>query len=196
MQGDAQRAKEINNWLNLQEHNFKGEPIFRVVEADKEFERREGTYNEFKGDLFVRTVYGVKVTPKYPQLKNLWILEQWFDANRVHTESVQHHNGYECIYAFRDKNFNPLPIRLDVVKLIIYAKHKARNSEKLMKSLLQDAVDEKERIADQFTYDAIDPSSPIESALHFKEGVSLKGLDIPDAKNIKNDAVHTSKSGQ
>ena len=196
MQGDEERSKEINTWLNLQEHNLKGEPIFRVVLADTQFEMREGNFNEFYKDLFVRTVYGVKRTPKYPQLKNIWILEQSFDADRVQTESIKQHNGYECIYAFRDKKFNALPLRLDVVQLIIYAKHKARKSAMLTKSLLQAIEDEKERKSDQYIYDAIDPSSPIESALHFREGVSLAGLDIPDAKKSKDDTVYTSKSGQ
>jgi hypothetical protein len=177
--GDNEEAFKIKQYLDGLEHNFKGEPIFRLVKANEQFEYREGTFNEFKGELFVRTVYGVKQTQKYPQLKNLWIIEQWFDASRVHNESIKDHNGYECIFTFRDKKFNPLPLRLNVVQLIMKAKKEYRKSYMLSKSLLQDIVDEKERISDQYTYDAIDPSSPIESCLHFKEGVSLAGLEIP-----------------
>src|SRR5208283_1775945 len=112
-------------------HNFKGEPIFRLTWPDNEFEMREGTYNEFKGDLFIRTVHGVKRTPKYPQLRGIYIIEQWFDADRVYIKQIKNHNGYECIYAFRDKNFNSLPVRLDVVQLIMKAVHKYRKSPML-----------------------------------------------------------------
>lgn len=101
--GDTEEAKRINEWLNLQEHNLKEEPIFRLVKANEQFEMRTGTYNEFKGDLFVRTVYGTKRTPKYPHLKELWILEQWFDQSRVQLDTIHGHNGYECIYSFRQE---------------------------------------------------------------------------------------------
>jgi hypothetical protein len=55
------------------------------------------------------------------------------------------------------------------------------------KSILMQQIEDKEDKMDKFTYDAIDPSSPIESALHFREGISLSGLDIPgDKKNAES----------
>ena len=171
--GDNEEAFKINQYLKGLEANYKGEPIFRLVKADEQFEFREGTYNEFKGELFVRTIYGVKKSPKYPpQFNNLWILEQWFEPEKVHSDKVKDHNGYECIYAFHH-NHNPLPLRLRVVELIMKAKKEYRKSYMLSKFLLQNHVDEKERIADQYTWDAIDPRSPIEASLHAGDGVSL-----------------------
>ncbi len=183
MHGDREEVEKINRYLNGLEHNLLGQPIFRVVNSDDQWEMREGTYNEFYKDLFVRTIYGVKRTQKYPQLKGIWILEQFFDNARTSTESIKDHNGYECIYAFRSsRTFQPLPVLLRVVELIIKAKRLYRKSPMLSKSILQAHLDEKERIADNYTYDAIDPSSPIESCLHFREGVSLAGLEIPNAE--------------
>src|SRR5208337_5418106 len=126
--GDNEEASKINRYLDGLEHNFLGQPIFRLVKADEQFELREGDYNEFHGDLFLRRVHGIKKVQKYPQLKGLFILEQWFDGDRVYLESIKEHNGYECIYAFRDKMFNPLPVRLAVVQLIIKAKQQYRKS--------------------------------------------------------------------
>jgi len=208
---DNEEKRRIDEYLAQQEKNYKGEQIFRLVRADEQFEYREGTYNEFKGDLFVRTVHGIKKTPKYPVLGSCFILEQWFDPGQCQIKEIKDHNGYECIYAFRNgpkhfqgyKPFAPIPLRLVAVQLILKAKREARKSYMLQKSLLQDHVDAIENAADKYTFDAIDPSSPIESALHFKEGVSLAGLEIPGNKNAKttrtNDELlkgFTSKSGK
>jgi len=179
---EIDEAKRINEYLDLQEHNFQGKPIFRLTWANDQFEMREGTYNEFRGDLFVRTVYGVKKTPKYPYFKDIWVLEQYFGPERCATEQIKDHNGYECIYAFRDAKGNWLPLNLRVVELIMKAKKEFRKSQMLSKSILQALIDEKEKKNYELDLDMIDPSSPIESALHFKEGVSLKNLEIPGAE--------------
>jgi hypothetical protein len=193
MQGDKEEAEKINKYLSLQEHNLLGQPIFRIVFADDQFEMREGDYNEFYRDLFVRSVHGIKKTPKYPGLKGLWILEQWFDASRVQSDSIKDHNGYECLYAFRNpRNFEPLPLRLRVVELILKAK-RTRSNRMLFKTRVMQVLADKEAQEDKYVYDAIDPSSPIESALHFREGVSLAGLEIP---NEKSDVSYASKSGK
>jgi hypothetical protein len=186
MQNDNEERIRINNYLNLQEKNLKGENIFRLTWADNEFEMREGTYNEFKGDLFVRTVYGVKRTPKYPHLKGLWILEQFFGAERTRTDTVKDHNGYECIYAFINaRTFKPLPLRLRAVELILKAKRLYRDSYMLSKSLLQQQEDLKEKRMDDYTRDSINDYSQTEFDLHCGEAISLAGLDIPNISTEK-----------
>jgi hypothetical protein len=201
MQNDNEERIRINNYLNLQEKNLKGENIFRLTWANNEFEMREGTYNEFKGDLFVRTVYGVKRTPKYPHLKDLWILEQFFGAERTQTDTVKDHNGYECIYSFRNsRTFEPLPLRLRVVELVLKSIKKRRNSYMLSKSLLQQEEDAKEKRMDDYTRDSINDYSLVESNLRSGEAISLAGLDIlgdiKRAENKTDNANITSKSGQ
>jgi hypothetical protein len=169
--------QQIRDYLNSLEHNFQGKPIFRITWANDEFEMREGNYNEFtRSGLFIRTVHGIKRTPKYPQLKNIYIIEQLFDGERVQTEQIKDHNGYECIYAFRDKNFNPLPIRLDVVQLIMKAVHKYRKSPMLTKSILQDQLDEVEKNSEKKDFDQINEDSFLITQLHDREAISLAGL--------------------
>ena len=191
---DTEEARRINDYLNKQEHNWQGKPVFRLVWSDDQFEYREGTYNEFKGELYVRTVHGVKKTPKYPHLKGYWILEMWHEPARVKTEEIKDHNGYEALYVFRAK-FKPLPLRLLVVELILKAKRTPLSSM-LRKSVIHQEMEDKEKRLDQYTFDAIDPSTPMQSCLHFKEGVSYSGLDIPDAKKREPQTNPASKSGQ
>jgi hypothetical protein len=163
-----------------------GQPIFRLTWAENEFEYRRGTFAEFKGDLYVRTIEGVKHTPKYPHLKGFYIIEMWHPPEKCITDEIKDHNGYECLYAFKHPKLNePLPLRLDVVQLILRAR-RTTISNMLAKSLAIQAIEDKETVLDKYTYDAIDPSSPIESALHFKEGVSYHGLEIPNAKTKKS----------
>ena len=170
--GDNEEASKINRYLDGLDHNFLGQPIFRLVKADEQFELREGDYNEFHGSLFLRTIHGIKEVPKYPQLRGFYLLEQWFDASRVYLESIKEHNGYECIYTFRDKNFNALPLRLRVVELIIKAKQQYRKSSMLSKSLLQASLDKKEEQNFQLDMDVIDTSA-VESSLHLGDGISM-----------------------
>jgi hypothetical protein len=58
-------------------------------------------------------------------------------------------------------------------------------SQMLRKSNMSNLLVEKEEKADKFVYDSIDPSSPIESALHFHEGVSYSGIAIPGEKKCR-----------
>lgn len=183
MQGDNEERIRINNYLNSLEKNLKGQPIFRLTWASSEFELREGTFNEFKGDLFVRTVYGVKKTPKYPQLRDTWILEQWFPPEKVQTKEIKDHNGYECIYAFR-KGFQLLPLRLAVVEILMHAKQKERKSPMLTKSILNDQEIAKEDKMDKFTQESLNDYSVLESNLHSGEAISLAGLEIPKGTKV------------
>jgi hypothetical protein len=191
---DIEEAKRINDYLKLQEHNIKGEPIFRLVWAEDQFEMREGTFNEFKGELFVRTVYGVKRTPKYPYVKGCWVLEQYFSPEVTQIKEIKDHNGYEAIYTFIHK-FQPLQLRLRVVELIMKAKHEARKSSMLSKSLLQNYLDDKEKKADDYTYNAIDSPSAMEMSLRLGDGVSLYIKEKNATKSETRDA-YTSKSGK
>jgi hypothetical protein len=178
----SQEITIIRDYLNSLEHDFRGQPVFRIVFADDQWELRDGIYNEFKGKLFVRTIRGVKKSPKYPLLSGCWIIEMLHDLDRVQHPDIKEHNGYECLYAFRDgRTGRSLPPLLRVVQLIMKAK-RTHISPMLRKSISIQQLEDKERKEDQRVYDAIDPSSPIESALHFKEGVSLKGLEIPGAR--------------
>lgn len=198
MHNDNEERVKINDYLNSLEHNFQGKPIFRLTWAEDEWEHRFGDFNEFtKSGLFKRTIRNaIKRTPKYPQLRGLYIIEQLFDMDRVRTESIRDHNGYECIYCFRDAKFNALPLRLVVVQLVIKAV-KSRTNKMLFKSR-QNEIDE--AIANRAAkkdFELINEDSFLITQLHDREAVSLAGLgEKIDAAQQTSNASITSKSGK
>lgn len=195
---DIDEAKRINEYLNLQEHNLSGQPIFRLVWANDQFELRHGEFNEFKGSLFVRTVYGVKKSLKYPFFQGCWVLEEWFSPEKLQSFEIKNHNGYEAIYSFRAKingKFQPLPLRKVVVELIMKAKH-AHVSKMRGKSALIQGLEDKEAALDKYTYDAIDSPTDVAYSLKYGEAISLAGLEIPNAESKQDISPITSKSGK
>lgn len=76
------------------------------------------------------------------------------------------------VFIVLDKKFNPLPLRLVVIQLIIKAKHEARKSEMLTKSILQQTIDDKERIAFNQDMDVVD-TTPVMASLHAGDGLSM-----------------------
>jgi len=103
--------------------NLYGQPLFRVVWSNHQNERRRGTFNEFYGELFVRTTFGVHERPKYPWIEDRWVLERWYPAEVVHHDDLPESNRgtYEPIYVFQDGEGKALPPVWRVVQLILYA---------------------------------------------------------------------------
>lgn len=71
--------KEVNRLL-AQKYGkaLDGRANYRVVFANEEFENREGHFNDFHSDIFIRTVKEKRRVPKYvgPDFKDFWILEK------------------------------------------------------------------------------------------------------------------------
>jgi hypothetical protein len=113
----------INKRLRKMGLNPYGQPLFRVVWSNYQTEKRRGVFNEFYGDLFVRTTFGVHERLKYPWIKDKWVLERWYPPEIVHHEDLPESNrgSYEPIYVFQDANGNALPPVWRAVQLIIYA---------------------------------------------------------------------------
>jgi hypothetical protein len=175
----SQEVILIREYLNSLEHDYRGQPVFRISFADDQWEYREGNYNEFHGQLFLRTVYGIKKTLKYPLLSGCWLIEMLYDLDKVQHPDIKEHNGYECLYAFRDgRTGRPLPPILKVAQLVMKAK-RTHVSPMLRKSITTQELENKENREDQRVHDLIDPSTDIQLALHFKEAISLAGLEIP-----------------
>jgi len=113
----------INRRLRKMGLNLSSQPLFRVVWSNHQTEKRRGTFNEFYGDLFVRTTFGIHERSKYPWIKDRWVLERWFPPELVYHEDLPDSNvgSYEPIYVFQDADGNALPPVWRVVQLIIHA---------------------------------------------------------------------------
>jgi hypothetical protein len=111
----------INKYLRIYGKNQYDDPIFRVVFADEQTEKRQSVFNDFHGDLFLRTVYETREVKKYPWIKRKWILERWAPGElSYHPDLSTDKNGvYICVYIFQDKNSNYLSPLLKVCEIII-----------------------------------------------------------------------------
>lgn len=167
----------INKHLKKYGVNFHGDPLYRVVWSDDQLELRRGTFNEWYGHIFIREYTGVARVPKYSYLSKRWVLERWIPPSLAYNEELveSRQGSYEPLYVFEDKNGNPLPLALRPIELIIsFLDRKEPPGHK--RALIQEWIDNKERAADQFIEDALSPS-PIQNALHMKEGIGYdRGL--------------------
>lgn len=111
----------INRVIKNHGSNQYGDPMFRVVFSDDQVESRKGTFNDYSGNIFVRTTHEVREVKKYPWIKEKWILERWAPGELAyHKDLVTIKDGvYICVYVFQDINYNYLPPLLKVSEIII-----------------------------------------------------------------------------
>ena len=83
-------------------------PNFRIVWSDGERELRRAEVNVFLAKVFLRTEYGVQLLPKYPFIKERFVLEKFTPTDNP--ELVEGYKNYEPIYVFEDKFGNALPV--------------------------------------------------------------------------------------
>lgn len=76
-----------------------GKPNFRLTFSTPEVETRFGQFNDFYGQIFVRTFVGVRKVPKYPLFPDRWILEK-FQANPHPEEILGSFFSYEPLFVF------------------------------------------------------------------------------------------------
>ena len=111
----------INKELKNYGSNIYGDPIFRCVFSDEQVENRKGTFNEFYGKIFLRTVTKIKEVNKYPWIKRRWLIERWASGSLAyHPDLETDRNGvYICVYVFQDKYGQYLPPVLWAAELVV-----------------------------------------------------------------------------
>ena len=118
----TQDCIDINKWLQkTYGKNVIGKPKFRLVWSEEITENRKGEWNEFCGNLFLRTVKGVRLVKKYNYITERYILEGWYDADlSTNGEIPDAKNGdYVPVYVFEDSKGNPLPVTYKALEFII-----------------------------------------------------------------------------
>lgn len=112
--------------------SLDGRPIWRIVWAPEQLERRLGTFCDFYGPVFLRERREVREVPKYWYVGPCWVLERLtfippgspiLSEIRSSGSIVDPHtpvvNGsYEPVYVFQDGNRNPLPVTEVVIDAI------------------------------------------------------------------------------
>lgn len=128
---ELERVESINRQLkeSFGIDTASGEPIWRVVWSEDQFEYRLGTYSDYtEGGIYLRTVTEVRYVPKYRQ----WIPEKYVLERLVVipgpsvAELPAVKTTYEPIHIFEDANRNPLPPRFDACEFVIHLVYKAQ----------------------------------------------------------------------
>ena len=165
-------SPEIQRFLDSCGQTLTGKPRYKVVWSDDETELRISTFNEFSGDIFLRTFTGAKRVPKYPYVSSRWILEKFLPPEVAYSNSLPESSqgSYEPLFVFQDKDGNALPVVLPVLEIIVAFDRRGprRMAEILAEDeRLQELADRRE-FAELF--DSID-ITPLQSLLHSKEAI-------------------------
>jgi len=96
-------------------------PVWRLVWSDLETIKRYSTYEDITpSGIYLGTKTGIREHKKYWYLKPCWALEriQHVQAKGIHSE-VNMPYTYELVYAFLDKNNNPLPLAWAPIEFLL-----------------------------------------------------------------------------
>lgn len=110
--------RRLLEWYGRHRHDSR--PLFRVVRAGDEFERRFGTFNDFYGDIWYRQVTEERIVPKYPYLPPETFVFESLRPNALPHEVREGPLIYDLVWALLDKNDKPMPLRWGPIELIVY----------------------------------------------------------------------------
>lgn len=108
-----------------------GRPIFRIVWANDETEKR--LVDELRGGIQLMYPIVMEVE-KYPYLKNLYVLERLVVIPEVNQAELPTAKlSYEPLWAYRDENAHPMPPIWDATKFVIDTLYAALGKKSLAK---------------------------------------------------------------
>jgi len=165
------------------------QPRFRVVWTTDQLEKRYDEFNEFSedGNIFLRTVKGVHLTPKYYNWQHdMWVMEELRPTiGNPHLERVVKFS-YEPVWIFGLAKSERVPI-WRACRLLAENKINCKDPNAKIKSP-QDLIDEEEaKIAkEKELYKTMlkNESSDIQFALASGAAVSMAGLNGKVNENV------------
>lgn len=119
----TESVTRINKQLEtLYGKHDNGEPNWRVVWSEDQFEKRRGDYEDRTPEgLLIRAVNEVRTVPKYRQ----WVHEKWVLEHLTPIPEMQQDEivgkklSYEPIYVFQTVLGDPLPPKIEPIKFLI-----------------------------------------------------------------------------
>ena len=107
----------------LLEHYGKADDnraIYRIVWANDQHEKRFGTFEDFSTEgIYLRTITEAREVPKYPYLKDLYVLENLVVVPDDSVRELGIKISYEPLFSFMDKAGFPLPPKWEAAKWVI-----------------------------------------------------------------------------
>jgi hypothetical protein len=154
-----------------------GRPWYKLVWTTDQTEIRRGNFNEFYGNIFLRSeINVVKEVPKYYIGRDRWALEKLF-FSIDNPELVNAGKGtYEPIWIFQDKDENYLHPIWPAIELIVKAAE-GQLSEKLQPSDYKE--EDAKKLIEEIRYfeDVIENEA---SLFAFKDSVAIGKTDMWD----------------
>jgi hypothetical protein len=96
--------------------DLDGQPKYRVVWSTDQVETRVGRFEDFVGDILIRTYSGARECKKYSYCPDRWILESRVATNNPELVSKM---SYEPLWIFQDKQGNFLPLSWPAIEIIV-----------------------------------------------------------------------------
>lgn len=151
--------------------------IYRIVWANEQTEKRYGTYDDYSGDIYLRTVTEVRECPKYPYLKDLYVLEQLVIVPEQNARELGVKVSYEPLFSFQDKAGFPLPPKWEAAKWVIDVTKAAKNDgsmrAKYIDPLINQSPEERQMEIDKIKEALFGNESPVGDALSNKESTII-----------------------
>lgn len=161
-------SERINRYLATLKKTPLGKPKYRLVWSEDMFELRSKDRGE-------------KVTwlKKYSYIRNRWLLECWYPPEVYQNEELPTtmlgKGYYEVFYVF-EKGNEALPLRLDVVEILMSAilNQSPRTIVQRIKEIEAQMAAEEKRL-DDYTMDMLNEDSTLTGALHDGDAVFIQG---------------------
>jgi len=168
-------VENLNKWLETQGKNLRGEPLYRIVWSDKMYEKRYGRYNDYYGDIFIRTFVGVREVLKYNYISERWILERYISPELSHNKELvdSQYGTYEPLFVFESAKGKYLAPNFKVIQFIMNFINRPKGPI---------AEDDADRKTYSMMMDYLNDRTDTQIALHFKEGVGYS-KEIKDARD-------------
>ena len=151
-----------------------GEPRFRISWSDSQIEKRLGTYNIYSGPIFLRTETGVREVPKYPYIKERFVLERLIYHSNPELPASR--ISYEPLYVFEDSKCESLPLS-EKVAIIVCSLCLNPVTNALQRQRLFEELEEKELQKEIAYFEDVLDEGYLASRLHDRDGIIINPLE-------------------
>lgn len=183
-------VERINDWLRKEYgiETVSDRPMWRVVWADDQTEKRLMRYTDAGIELLTPEVREVR---KYQQFPHMYVLEhlEYVDAANNADEMTVQIASYEPKWSFVDNQLNPLQPRIEVCKLVIDTFNAAVHGDKSgfakYKDTNERVAEENRKNLEMIHQELFSNETATGDALAYGEGVGYTG-----PSKIESEKVH------
>jgi hypothetical protein len=126
------KLNEINKALEklYGVHPIKKQANFRMSYAGDQYEKRNGTFNVYIGDIFLREELGIREVKKYPYIDDDTFIMERLIGN-CHQDVMEGDYIYECFYSFKQvDHIPPLKAAIFVMNMLLIVGGTAPKTQK------------------------------------------------------------------